>query len=167
MVNNSYNEEYSSNEINKLNNMPSGPDEYEMYNTMSAHETEYIPEQTMYQNQKMPKNCCMPQMSQMPQMKQMMQMPSFMSPPINYMCNMPVMKPAYSHCQGTCIPQETEIRNVKLANAYVPWQKFCGTYSPIESLRKGTVFPELHSPYHKMGQKGMMCQYMHEEEDYE
>ncbi|MGI6705141.1 MAG: spore coat associated protein CotJA [Clostridia bacterium] len=46
-----------------------------------------------------------------------------------------------------CIPQETTLTNVRLATAYVPFQKFCGTFTPIEALSKGTAFPELYSPY--------------------
>lgn len=46
-----------------------------------------------------------------------------------------------------CIPQEAVIRNVRLAAAYVPYQKLCTIFSPIEALSKGTVFPELYSPY--------------------
>ena len=48
---------------------------------------------------------------------------------------------------GNCIPYETTITDVKLARAYVPFQKFCSTYMPIEALRNGTSFPELLSPY--------------------
>lgn len=48
---------------------------------------------------------------------------------------------------GFCIPQETVITNVKLANAYVPYQKLCNTLYPLEALEKGTAFPELYSPY--------------------
>lgn len=50
---------------------------------------------------------------------------------------------------GNCIPQETILRNVKLAHAYVPFQKLCTTLSPMEGLKKGTIFPELFSPYEK------------------
>ena len=46
-----------------------------------------------------------------------------------------------------CIPQEMVIRNVRLAAAYVPYQKLCTLFSPIEALKKGTAFPELYSPY--------------------
>jgi hypothetical protein len=46
-----------------------------------------------------------------------------------------------------CIPQETVIRNVRLAAAYVPWQKMCELFNPIEALKKGTAFPELYSPF--------------------
>ncbi|EFG88709.1 spore coat protein CotJB [Clostridium carboxidivorans] len=49
-----------------------------------------------------------------------------------------------------CIPQETIIKNVRLAAAYVPYQILCTIFPPIESLMKGTVFPELFSPYNKM-----------------
>jgi len=48
-----------------------------------------------------------------------------------------------------CIPQQTEITNVQLAAAYVPFQKYCGIMSPMDSLIRGTAFPELFSPYHK------------------
>lgn len=50
-------------------------------------------------------------------------------------------------CMPECIPQEEVIQNVRLAEAYVPWQKMCSIFSPIESLKRGTVFPELYSPY--------------------
>ncbi len=48
---------------------------------------------------------------------------------------------------SACVPQETYIKNVRLAAAYVPCQKFCTMFSPIEALMKGTAFPELFSPY--------------------
>lgn len=48
-----------------------------------------------------------------------------------------------------CIPQETVIRDVILATAYVPFQKFCGIWSLCMSLTTGTAFPELYSPYSK------------------
>ncbi len=46
-----------------------------------------------------------------------------------------------------CVPQEIIIRNVKLARAYVPFQRFCSIFSPEEGLHKGTAFPELYQPY--------------------
>lgn len=49
--------------------------------------------------------------------------------------------------QDKCIPQETVIRNVRLAAAYVPYQKLCTLLCPIEALKHGTAFPELYSPY--------------------
>ena len=48
---------------------------------------------------------------------------------------------------GTCIPLETPIENVRLAHAYVPWQLLCGTMPPIQSLKAGTIFPELTGHY--------------------
>ena len=48
---------------------------------------------------------------------------------------------------SNCIPQETLIRDVRLATAYVPYQKLCTLFKPIEALKRGTAFPELYSPY--------------------
>jgi hypothetical protein len=53
----------------------------------------------------------------------------------------------YMPNQGTCIPQELVIDNVRLAAAYVPYQYLCELFNPIEALAKGTAFPELYSPY--------------------
>lgn len=36
---------------------------------------------------------------------------------------------------------------VGLAQTYVPWQRYGKVYSPGEALEKGTLFPELYSPY--------------------
>lgn len=47
----------------------------------------------------------------------------------------------------TCIPQEIIIKDVRLARAYVPIEKYCSTYKPLEALNKGTSFPELYVPY--------------------
>lgn len=49
----------------------------------------------------------------------------------------------------TCVPQETTIKDVQLANAYVPFQKLCTTYTPMRSLIEGTAFPELSDPYER------------------
>ncbi|WP_207719849.1 spore coat associated protein CotJA [Clostridium algidicarnis] len=57
--------------------------------------------------------------------------------------------------QKKCIPQETVITNVRLAAAYVPYQKLCTLFSPIESLKRGTVFPELYSPFEGENKKGV------------
>lgn len=35
----------------------------------------------------------------------------------------------------------------RIAQAYVIWQKYGPIYNPVEALEKGTVFPELYSPY--------------------
>ena len=48
-----------------------------------------------------------------------------------------------------CVPQETVIKNVKLANAYVPFEKMCTTYTPMRALEEGTAFPELSDPYER------------------
>lgn len=57
--------------------------------------------------------------------------------------------------KANCIPQETVIKNVKLAHAYVPFQVLCNTFSPMEALKKGTAFPPLLDVYgwerNKMG----------------
>ncbi|MEW6275242.1 MAG: spore coat associated protein CotJA [Bacillota bacterium] len=39
------------------------------------------------------------------------------------------------------------VASVKLAQAYVPWQRYGVTFSPQEALEKGTLFPELYRPY--------------------
>jgi hypothetical protein len=56
---------------------------------------------------------------------------------------------ANSNCMPkmNCIPQETIIKNVRLAAAYVPYQKMCELFKPIEALKRGTAFPELYSPF--------------------
>lgn len=56
--------------------------------------------------------------------------------------------PYDAQCQR-CVPQETSIRCVQLATAYVPFQKYCGVWSMCKSLLTGTAFPELFSPYCK------------------
>lgn len=47
----------------------------------------------------------------------------------------------------SCIPQETVIKDVELAHAYVPYQILCNTFTPIEALKKGTAFPPLYDVY--------------------
>ncbi|NLH01291.1 MAG: spore coat associated protein CotJA [Clostridiales bacterium] len=46
-----------------------------------------------------------------------------------------------------CIPQETVIEDVRLARAYVPFQKLCTTFTPSGALMKGTIFPPLFDDY--------------------
>ncbi|NLL17615.1 MAG: spore coat associated protein CotJA [Clostridia bacterium] len=36
---------------------------------------------------------------------------------------------------------------LRLAMAYVPWQRYGRIFSPREALMKGTLFPELYRPY--------------------
>lgn len=38
-------------------------------------------------------------------------------------------------------------RPLRIAHAFVPIQIFGQLYSPAEALQKGTIFPELYSPY--------------------
>lgn len=58
------------------------------------------------------------------------------------------------------VKQEVKVENIppgfqfwgpypppRLAQAYVIWQKYGPLFSPPEALEKGTVFPELCSPY--------------------
>lgn len=47
---------------------------------------------------------------------------------------------------GTCVDRETTINDVELARAYVPFQKLCPTFTPITSLKNGTIFPGLYDP---------------------
>ena len=52
-----------------------------------------------------------------------------------------------------CMSQETVIKNVRLAAAYVPYQNMCQLFNPLEALKKGTAFPELYSPYNPKDKK--------------
>lgn len=36
---------------------------------------------------------------------------------------------------------------LRLAQAYVPWQRYGRTFSPREALMRGTLFPDLYRPY--------------------
>lgn len=45
-----------------------------------------------------------------------------------------------------CIDRETSINDVQLAHGYVPFQKLCPTFTPITSLKNGTIFPGLYDP---------------------
>lgn len=60
--------------------------------------------------------------------------------PINYMCQ---STPA---CKTEC---PTAQSNTKvLGMAYVPWQHWKQTYECCQSLKKGTIFPELDKPFY-------------------
>ncbi len=48
-----------------------------------------------------------------------------------------------------CIPYEKIIKVDQIAEAYVPYQNLCSIYRAEESLRRGTIFPELDKPYMK------------------
>lgn len=41
----------------------------------------------------------------------------------------------------------TKPPNMKLARAYIPYQVYTNSYPPAEALEKGTMFPELYSPW--------------------
>lgn len=51
------------------------------------------------------------------------------------------------HHERPCMTHETEIKNVRLAHAYVPFQNMCETFSPFEAFKRGTIFPELYNVY--------------------
>lgn len=38
---------------------------------------------------------------------------------------------------------------LRLAEAYIPYQRYGRIFNPREALEKGTLFPELYRPYHK------------------
>lgn len=59
---------------------------------------------------------------------------------------------------ANCIPQETVIKDVRLAAAYVPYQILCTLFTPVDALMKGTAFPELFSPYKGENKKVSPCQ---------
>lgn len=66
-----------------------------------------------------------------------------------------------------CIPQETVIKDVKLAAAYVPYQKLCSLFHPLDALIYGTVFPELVSPYEGKSKQVKMLKQEHKGYNYE
>lgn len=39
------------------------------------------------------------------------------------------------------------MRNMKLAHAYIPFQKYTENYPPETALNRGTLYPELWMPY--------------------
>jgi hypothetical protein len=53
----------------------------------------------------------------------------------------------YMQAAGGCVPQETVIKDVELAHAYVPFEIMCSTFMPLEALKKGTAFPPLYNVY--------------------
>ncbi len=44
-----------------------------------------------------------------------------------------------------CVPQETVIKDVQLAQAYVPFEKLCTTFTPLAALNKGTIAPAIYA----------------------
>lgn len=45
--------------------------------------------------------------------------------------------------------ENLEMPQLELARAYIPYQQYAKSYSDEEALHKGTMFPELYSPYDK------------------
>lgn len=43
---------------------------------------------------------------------------------------------------------------MELARAYIPYQRYTTSFSPMEALKHGTMFPELVRPYGPGGQGG-------------
>jgi len=54
---------------------------------------------------------------------------------------------AGNSCSGASAGIPVMPDNPQLAQAYVPYQVYMGIMPVMESLRKGTVFPELYRPY--------------------
>lgn len=48
---------------------------------------------------------------------------------------------------GPDFQAESLFPQARLAQAYVIWQRYGPTFSPAEALKKGTLFPDLYSPY--------------------
>jgi hypothetical protein len=71
-------------------------------------------------------------------------MPFFNAQPLTEM-----QSNGYNDPSADCIPMEQSISHVQLAQAYVPYQFWCQAYDCQTALAKGTLFPELYSPYHK------------------
>lgn len=47
------------------------------------------------------------------------------------------------------LPAWSPLPGLKYGEAFVPPQKYARTWGPEEALAKGTIFPELYSPYHR------------------
>ncbi len=58
-----------------------------------------------------------------------------------------------------CNMPDTMPQNPLLANSYVPYQTMEDTFSPEDSLRNGTTFPGLVSPY-EPNQSQVILQYL-------
>ncbi len=56
-----------------------------------------------------------------------------------------------------CISQEFVISDVRLAQAYIPYQFLCKLFNPVDSLKTGTAFPELYSPFEVDNVKNNKC----------
>lgn len=57
-----------------------------------------------------------------------------------------------NRCMAKCAPEYIMPEmgpEFKLATAYVPFQKLCNIFEPMEALCKGTLFPELYDGWTK------------------
>lgn len=91
----------------------------------------------------------MPMRSEPPWGTNMANMPMRSEPPWGAnMANMP-MRSENTMGLGMkeCIDHETVLEDVQLAHAYVPFQKWCPTFTPMTALKKGTAFPGLIDVY--------------------
>ena len=57
-------------------------------------------------------------------------------------------------CNTACSQAETR-QPMALAMAYVPWQRWKGSYPLEECLHRGTIFPELDLPFEGKRKGGM------------
>ncbi|NLI11553.1 spore coat associated protein CotJA [Pelotomaculum propionicicum] len=48
---------------------------------------------------------------------------------------------------ATEVQAEGIFPQARLAQSYVIWQKYGPIFNPAEALEKGTIFPDLYSPY--------------------
>lgn len=56
------------------------------------------------------------------------------------------MDPTFEQCKMQYF-YPAEIKNARLAHAYVPFQYLVCIYPPQLGLKQGTIFPELDTPY--------------------
>ncbi|MHB8157869.1 MAG: spore coat associated protein CotJA [Desulfocucumaceae bacterium] len=54
---------------------------------------------------------------------------------------------ATNECFPSITGPEPGCCGMQLATAYIPYQKYGPIFSPREALEKGTLFPDLYSPY--------------------
>ncbi|MBE6021638.1 MAG: spore coat associated protein CotJA [Cellulosilyticum sp.] len=57
------------------------------------------------------------------------------------------MKMELNEFVGMNQPCDTDIENMPIAMAYVPWQQWRMIYEPKEALKRGTIFKELDLPF--------------------
>ncbi len=60
-------------------------------------------------------------------------------------CNTNIMKPFFN--LGSVQDATVYCRPMKLAHAYVPFQRIGCLFPPMKGLDAGTIFPELYRPY--------------------